>query len=79
MGKSANFKDMQAAVVSWVKAHMPEDKNRAHFGTVHGDKVIIGNKSYGFAPAVDLHFEDGDSVACIMPESGNIVAIVGVL
>ena len=79
MGKSANFKDMQAAVVNWVKANMPEDTNRAHFGIIHGDNVIIGNKSYNYAPAVDLHFDNGDSVACIMPDSGNIVAIVGVL
>lgn len=79
MGKSANIKDMQAAVVDWVKANMPQDKNKAYIGRVQGKRVIIGNKTYPYTPTVDLYFEDGDSVACIMPDSGNIVAIVGVL
>ena len=79
MGKNANLKDMQAAVVDWVKANMPKDKNNAYIGRVQGKRVIIGNKTYAYAPTVDIYFADGDSVACIMPDSGNIVAIVGVL
>lgn len=79
MGRSANFKDMQVAIMSWVKANMPKDKNKAHFGTVRGGSVIIGNKTFPYVPTVDLYFEDGDSVACIKPDSGNLVAVVGVL
>ena len=36
MGKSANVKDMQAAVVDWVKANMPKDKNNAYIGRIQG-------------------------------------------
>lgn len=79
MAISANIKDMQESVVDWVKANMPRDINRAYFGTVHGNKIIIGNRSYDYIPTVDLYFEDGDSVACIMPNGGNTVAVVGVL
>lgn len=78
-GKSSTVKDMQIAVVNWALAHLPKDSNKAHFGLVRGNSVIINNKSYPYAPAVDLFFQDGDRVACIMPDSGNIVAVVGVL
>lgn len=77
--RSANIKDMQEAVMSWVKANMPRDTNRAHFGRVCGNKILIGNQTYNYIPTVDLYFENGDSVACIMPDSGNVVAVVGVL
>ncbi len=79
MGKSANFKDMQMAVVDWVKANMPKDQNKAHIGRIRGNSVIIGNRTYPYIPTVDTYFEDGYSVACILPDSGNIAAVVGVL
>lgn len=79
MASNAAMKNMQNAVTDYVKANLPKDINKAKFGVVQGDRVIIGNKSYGYVATVDLYFESGDSVACILPDSGNIAAVVGVL
>lgn len=79
MKNSAAIRDMQQAIMSYIKANIPQNINKAHFGRVHGGKVIIGNKSYNYVPAVDLYFKDGDEVACVLPDSGNVAAIVGVL
>ena len=79
MSSNATMKNMQNAVTDYVEANLPKDINKAKFGVVQGNKVIIGNKSYGYVPTVDLYFESGDRVACILPDSGNIAAVVGIL
>ena len=75
---SRHILDMQQAVMSFVKNNLPKDINKAHLGVINGSRVIIGNKSYPFVPTVDVFFADGDSVYCILPDSGNIAAVVGV-
>lgn len=79
MGKSANLSHMQNAIINYIMANIPKEINKAHFGRVHGGNVIIDNQSYSYVPTVDLYFGDGDTVACILPDSGNVAAIVGVL
>ena len=69
---------MQSAVISYIRANIPKDTNRAYVGTVKGKRVIIQNKSYAFDPAVDIFFQDGDRVYCLLPNGSNIAAIVGV-
>lgn len=69
---------MQQAVIDFIKSSIPKDINKAHLGRVSGDRVIIGNRSYPFIPTVDTYFSDGDSVYCVLPDSGNTAAIVGV-
>lgn len=79
MAVSASIKDMQQSIMNYIKSNMPQDENNAKIGTVQGGKVIIGNRSYDYTVTVDIFFEDGYSVACILPDSGNVAAIVGVL
>lgn len=50
---------------------------KAKRGTVSGGNVIVNNKAYPYVPAVDVFFENGDAVWCIISDSGRAV-IVGV-
>lgn len=70
---------MQQAIMDYVRRNLPKDKNNAVTGVVRGGKVIIKNKSYPYVPTVDVYFGDGDYVYCILPDSGNVAAIVGVV
>lgn len=79
MADYAAIQNMQQAIMNYVKANMPKDENKAKFGRIYGNNVIIENKSYSYVSTVDLYFGDGDNVACIIPDSGNVAAIVGVL
>ena len=73
---------MQKAIIAWCKENMPE--NRAHIGVVNGGNVTVTRKNkapknYPYISTVDLFFDSGYQVACIVPESGNVAAVVGVL
>lgn len=70
---------MQNAIIDYIRSQMPQDKNRAHIGTVHKGQVVIDNESFPYIPTVDLYFGDGSQVACIRPENSNTAVIVGVL
>ena len=70
---------MQDAIIDYIKSQMPQDKNKAHIGTVRKGRVVIDNESYPYIPTVDLYFGDGSQVACIRPENTNTAVIVGVL
>lgn len=78
MNKSIAFDNMQRAILIYIDANIPKDNNKAHFGTVSGKRVIIGNRAYNFEPVVDSFFGDGDRVCCIVPDSGYTAAVVGV-
>jgi len=79
MAQNSSITSMQQAVISYVKKNLPKDKNKAVTGIVRGNKVIIGNRSYHFIPTIDVYFGDGDRVVCVLPDSGNVAAIVGVV
>lgn len=68
---------MQQAVVDYVKRNLPKDKNNAVIGILQGRRVIINNKSYPFQLTIDEYIQDGDTVACILPNSGMVAVIVG--
>lgn len=70
--------ELQNTIRGYIKRNLPIDKNKAVTGVVHSGRVIVGNSSYPFIPAVDIFFGDGDRVACLLPDSGNIAAVVGV-
>lgn len=76
--RSNNILEMQNAVKDWVKRNLPKDTNKAVTGVVKGNRVIIKNQSYSFTPVVDIYFADGDSVVCLLPDSGNVAVVVGV-
>ena len=79
MSKASNsINRMQQAILEYIKDNIPEDPNKAHLGRVNGKRVIIGNKSYPYVAAVDMYFGDGDNVYCLLPDSGNTAAVVGV-
>lgn len=78
MGISADFLQMNRAILGYINSKIPKEPNKAHFGKIKGNRVIIGNNSYNFVPTVDLYFGDGDNVACILPENSNAAAVVGV-
>ena len=70
---------MQSAIIEYIKSQIPQDKNKAHIGTVRNGHVVIDNESFSFIPAVDLYFGNGSQVACIRPDNTNTAVIVGVL
>lgn len=74
---SANFSAMNRAIIEYIKANIPEDPNKAYIGTVHGSSVILKNKSYPFIPMVDLWYNNGDTVACLLPENSGAAVVVG--
>lgn len=76
--KSNAILEMQNAVKDYIRRSLPKVENKAVTGLVQGGRVVVGNKSYPYVPTVDLYFGDGDSVACLLPDSGNIAAVVGV-
>ena len=78
MGVSADFSQMNHAIIDYIDSKIPKDTNNAQMGIVDGGRVIIGNKSYPYVPTVDMYFGDGDRVACILPENSNSAAVVGV-
>lgn len=69
---------MQQAILRYIDSKIPKDTNRAFSGTVQGNRVLIGNRSYNYDPAVDSYFGNGDKVYCLLPNSGYTAAVVGV-
>lgn len=78
MSAAASISRMQQAIIRYIQANIPKDQNKARIGTVNGSRVIIGNKSYPYTPAVDMYFGNGSQVFCILPDKGNQAAVVGV-
>ena len=76
---AANYSAMNRAIIDYINSKIPKDQNKAHIGTVRGNSVVIGNKTYPYYPTVDLYFGDGDKVACLLPENTSEVAVVGVI
>lgn len=70
---------MQKAIIDFIRSQIPDDPNKAHIGTFRKGMVTIGNETFPAIPTVDLHFGDGDRVACLRPENSNDAVIVGVL
>ena len=54
------------------------ENQKAKRGVVSGGCVTIGNKLYPYYPAVDMYFEDGDSVWCIVADDNRTAVVVGV-
>lgn len=77
--RNNNIDEMQRAIMNWVKANMPKDRNKSVTGVVHGGKVIVGNQSYDYVPVADIYFGNGDRVVCLLPDSGKQAVVVGVI
>lgn len=77
---AADLGRMRQAVGKMVAASIQNaTKNqKARRGVVHGGCVTIGNKVLPFIPAVDMYFQDGDSVWAIIEDGGRRAVIVGV-
>ncbi|MBQ4495119.1 MAG: hypothetical protein II968_05060 [Selenomonadaceae bacterium] len=75
---SVNFFAMNRAIINYINSKIPKDRNNAVKGTYQGDnKVLIGNKSYDADLVSDMVYSKGDSVYCLLPDSGYTAAIVG--
>lgn len=79
MAQNSSITSMKQAIISYVKRNLPKDENKSVTGIVRGNRVIVGNRSYNYIPTVDVYFGDGDRVVCVLPDSGNVAAIVGVI
>ena len=76
---NSNILSMQNAIIDYIKSQLPEDKNKAHIGTISKGRVIIDDQTFDYIPTVDLYFGEGSQVACIRPDKSNAAVIVGVL
>ena len=76
----ADLRNMQAAVSSMVTTaiYKRTENQKAKRGVIHGGSVAIDNKVIPYVPAVDVYFQDGDSVWCILSDSGRMAVVVGV-
>ena len=70
---------MQNAIIDYIQSQLPQDKNKAHIGTISKGRVIIDNQTFDYIPTVDLYFGEGSRVACIRPDNSNEAVVVGVL
>ncbi len=75
----ADFGRMQNAVANMVAQaiYKRTQNQKARRGIVRGGSVVIGEKVLPYVPAVDMYFQNGDSVWCIISDNGTAV-IVGV-
>lgn len=75
---SANFSAMNRAILNYVDSKIPKDRNNAVKGFYRGNsQVLIGNKTYDADLVSDMVYSIGDSVFCLLPDSGYKAAIVG--
>lgn len=76
----ADLRSMQAAVSNLVAAaiYKRTENQKAKRGVIRGGSVVIGSKVLPYVPAVDMYFQDGDSVWCILSDSGRMAVVVGV-
>lgn len=76
----ADLRNMQAAVANMVTTaiYKRTENQKAKRGVIRGGSVAIGNKVVPYVPAVDIYFQDGDSVWCILSDSGRMAVVVGV-
>jgi len=74
---SSKISEMQQAIKSYIRRNLPKDKNNAVKGQLQGSRVIINNKSYPYEITIEERIEVGDTVVCLLPDSGNVAAIVG--
>jgi len=79
MKQTISLSNMKQAIINYIQSNIPEEKNNAVSGRIKGDRVVIGNKSYPYVPTVDVYFGEGDYVYCILPDGGQIAAVVGVV
>ena len=76
---TAIFLALKNAIINYINSKIPKEQNKAHIGTVSGNRVIINSFSYPYVPAVDMYFGNGSQVACIRPENTNAAVVVGVV
>ena len=75
---SANFSTMNHAIINYIDSRIPKERNNAVRGTYCGNsKVLIGNKTYEADLVSDMVYSKGDSVYCLLPDSGYKAAVVG--
>ena len=74
----ANFSAMNRAIVNYIDSKIPKVRNSATVGIYCGNnKVLIGSKTYEADLVSDMVYSKGDSVYCLLPDSGYTAAIVG--
>lgn len=76
----ADLRGMKSAVTNLVATAINKrtENQKAKRGVIRGGSVAIGNKVVPYVPAVDIYFQDGDSVWCILSDSGRMAVVVGV-
>lgn len=80
MTKDYAILKMQQAVMRYIEARIPKDTNKAQTGIVDNGKVHLANgKTLRLEPVTDIFYGNGSRVACIIPDSGKIAAVVGVV
>ena len=79
MSKESAIAAMQHAILRYINSRIPKDKNNALFGIVDGGIVHLADgRNLKYETTTDIYFGDGSKVACIVPDSSNKAAIVGV-
>lgn len=77
---AVDLRGMKSAVENLVTSaiYKRTQNQKAKQGIIRGGTVIIGNKVLPYTTAVDIYFKDGDTVWCLLSDSGRTAVIVGV-
>ena len=70
---------MKRRVKRYVDETLEKHKARetAKQGTIRGDRLVYGNRSYHYIPVEDEYFEDGSTVWFLLDSSGTTAIVVG--
>lgn len=80
MTKDYAILKMQQAIIRYIESRIPKDTNKAQTGIVDNGRIHLANgKTLKLDPVTDIYYENGSRVACIIPDSGKIAAVVGVV
>lgn len=79
MSKYQAISSMQTAIMRYIDSKIPKNLNKAQIGIIDGRKVHLTNgRTYRTEPVVDSYYGNGSRVACLIPDSSNTAAVVGV-
>lgn len=71
------FSAMNKSIIDYINSKIPKDKNHAVTGTFYADYVLIGNRKFEADLVSDISYSNGDTVYCLLPDSGYKAAVVG--
>lgn len=69
---------LRMALKGYIDSQLPSRKNNtAVQGVVSGGRVTIGGRRYYYDAAVDIQYDEGETVWCVLSDNAQTAVIVG--